>query len=137
MEKNKSDMLFELIRNRRSIRKFLDKDVYNTLVTAYYNHTENRPFLQLGIILAIYKTKCETMNLEGYIETWRQSPILKDIFDGCFDVVVDDFVIDKHTSKGRKLAKNISDFVNEGAFVVNQDEKYYNKELEELYKSRK
>ena len=41
--------------------------------------------------------------------------------------VPDDFVIDRHCSAGRKLGRNLVDFAMEGSLVVNQNQKWFNK----------
>ena len=46
------------------------------------------------------------------------------IFKNREKLVIDDYVIDMHTSLGRKLGKNAINFMAEGALVVNEDKEY-------------
>lgn len=115
---------------------FLAPEVHDALIQAYYNHTENKPFISNAILIALYSVTYTKMNLESNIAVWNQHPYLHQMLNGELKLEIDPFVIDKHTSKGRSMGMNIQDFVDEGAVVENQDVQYYNKTLADLYKER-
>ena len=47
--------------------------------------------------------------------------------------IVDDYVLDKHCSVGRKKGKNNLDFAKEGSFVKNQNKKWFVKKYRDAY----
>lgn len=121
----------------RALSKVIPATTHDILVEAYYNHTENRPFLQHAIIIALYNLPYEKFNIEPYVQSWKKkgSEIQK-MLNGEYSLEIDDFVIDKHTLQGKKMGKGIKEFVEEGSIVIPQDPKFYNKTLEEIYKIR-
>jgi hypothetical protein len=50
---------------------------------------------------------------------------------------IDDYVIDMHTSQGRKMGKNRKDFALEGCLVVNEEKEFLVKEWREYYVKEK
>jgi len=46
---------------------------------------------------------------------------------------VDDYVIDKHCSKGRKLGKGLIEFMKEGSLVVNENKKWFVEKYRKKY----
>ena len=52
---------------------------------------------------------------------------------GNYDLLIDWFVVDKHTSIGKNLGSTRTDFVLEGAKVENQDRFYFNDLLHQVY----
>jgi hypothetical protein len=122
----------------RVLSTFLDPVVHDILVEAAFNHIEYRPFLGVAILIAINNltyVPIESM-VESMVEVWRTAPVLKQMLRGEFTLVVDDYVIDKHTAKGRMNGTTITDFVNFGALIIPEDERYRNKELERIYQAR-
>ncbi len=118
------------------LSRVLAPEIHDTLVEAYYNHTESRPFLQNAIMIALYRLPYEKLDLTPLVEIWRQAPILKSMLNGEHKLEIDSFAIDKHTKKGRALGMNVQDFVDEGAVVSPQSEIFHNPILEQIYKTR-
>merc|ERR1712100_980763 len=54
-----------------------------------------------------------------------------------YSVNIDDYVIDMHTSQGRKMGKNRKDFALEGCLVVNEEKEFLVKEWREYYVKEK
>jgi len=119
----------------KALSKVLPPETHDILVEAYYNHTESLPFLQVAVLIALYKLPYEKYNLESAVTIWKtqQKDIVTDMLHGTYQLQVDEYVIDKHTALGRKNGKNINDFLTTGAVVIPQDEKYYNETLEKIY----
>lgn len=115
---------------------FLDQQTHDILVNAYYKHSESRPFLQNAIMCALFRVKYQPFDVEPYVKNWRNSQQLQDFLDGKHTLVIEEYVIDKHTAKGRRAGATIDNFVNEGSLVVPQDERFYNKTLHDIYKTR-
>ena len=46
---------------------------------------------------------------------------------------VDDYVLDKQCSMGRKMGKTTADFAKEGALVVNENKEWVNKKYRDAY----
>ena len=114
--------------------KFLDVECHDILVEAYYNHTENRPFLQNGLVIALYGLKYEKINI---IADPNDNNHINDMLHGRYDTIkIDDFVIDKHTRDGRDAGMTVSDFVDEGALVIPEDLTYRNELLAKIYSVR-
>lgn len=113
--------------------KFLPPKTHDILVEAYYNHTESRPFLQNAILITLYKLPYEFYDLKPIADLWSQQPSLNEMLEGKYKLEIDDFAIDKHTRLGKQKGKTIKDFVNEGAYVANQDPKYENELLAKIY----
>jgi len=120
----------------KALSKILPPETHDILVEAYYNHTENRPFLQNAILIALYELPYKKFNIEPAVEIWRQQPVLQQMLNGDFTFEVDPYVIDKHTRKGRTMGKTIKEFVEEGSVVIPQSKEYYSKTLETIYKTR-
>jgi len=51
-------------------------------------------------------------------------------------IKIDDFVIDKHTKDGRNAGMSVKDFVDDGAYVANEDMTYHNELLVKIYSTR-
>ena len=119
-----------------ALSKILSPETHDILVDAYYNHSENRPFLQNAILTALYEVPYKKLNIEPAVDFWNQQPLLKQMLDGNFTLDIDPFVIDKHTQQGRAMGKNIQDFVDEGAVVSPLAKDFYSETLEYIYKTR-
>lgn len=115
----------------RALYLVLDNNVYDILVDAYYNHSEKRPFLQNAILIAI-----NNLPYQKYEINFEPYPGVADLYEGNYQIEIDDYVVDKHTRLGRLNGKTIQDFVDDGAKVIPQDPEYYDEILEEIYKLR-
>lgn len=120
----------------KALSKVLPPETHDILVDAYYNHTENRPFLQNAILIALYSLPYKKLDLTPYINIWKDQPVLHQMLTGEFPLEIDAFAIDKHTQQGRSKGMGIKEFVDDGAAVANQDPTYYNKLLEDIYRTR-
>jgi hypothetical protein len=120
----------------KALAQVLPAHVHDTFVSAYYNHTENRPFLQCAILAALYRAPYTQTNLSQLCVNWESNPELTKMMTGAYTLVVNDYVIDKHTRLGRLKHKTIKDFVEEGAIVNSQCPIFFNEVLAELYKQR-
>ena len=115
----------------RALSLVLDNQVYNILVEAYYNHSEKKPFLQNAILITINNLHYQKYELKS-----DPYPRVADFYEGNYQIEIDDYVVDKHTRKGRLNGKTIQDFVDSGAVVIPQDMEYYAEVLEEIYRTR-
>lgn len=110
------------------LSKFLPNETHDILCEAYFNHTESRPFLQFALIIALYNLPYNKIDIIPDI-TINVDDLLK-----CeTPLVVDDFVIDKHTKKGKMSGKTVQNFVDEGALIIPEDMTYNNEFLAKLY----
>jgi hypothetical protein len=74
---------------------------------------------------------------EGKWTTDHCNSMVEKLFKGRECLVMDDYVVDMHTSLGRKMKKNKEDFATEGGLVVNEDKEYFVKEWRDLYVNEK
>jgi hypothetical protein len=115
-----------------TLRYFLHSDVVDPLVTAYFNITENRPFITTATIAALHRVQYSLLNPGRY-----DGPIsLNDLVSNNYHLELDGYVYDKHTKEGRKRGADIKLFVTEGAHVENEDPTYINEPLKILYTNR-
>ena len=120
----------------KALALVLPVNISDILVGAYYNHTENRPFLQCAILTALHEVNYHNTELLNLVQLWRTNDELTKMMNGNYRLVVDDYVIDKHTRLGRLQHKTIKDFVEDGAVVEPQSTIFYNEQLATLYKQR-
>jgi len=130
----------------RAMAKILPVETYNILVNANYNHTENRPFLQNAILIALYGLSYHTLDLEPFVQKWHQletidihgvkQPVVQQMLNGDFTLEIDPFVIDKHTHMGRIMGMGTKEFHQEGAKIIPQNPTYYNQTLDTIYTNR-
>jgi ribA/ribD-fused uncharacterized protein len=116
------------------LSKFLDVECHDILVESYYNFSENRPFIQNAIVIALYGLKYEKINI---IADPNDNDHIDDMLNGRYKTLqIDDFVIDKHTRDGRSNGMTVNNFVDEGAYVANEDLNYHNDLLAKIYSVR-
>jgi len=114
------------------LSKFLDVETHDILVESYYNQGENRPFLQLAIIVSLYNLKYEKVNIIA-----DPNDNVDDLLNGRYETIkIDDFVIDKHTKDGRNSGATINDFVTKGSSVIPEDMTYHSELLIKIYSTR-
>lgn len=119
------------------IKPYLNLKVWELLFNTYLEHNENRPFIMTAVTCALYGLNginTEVDNFEDLVKTWLESSIFQQLTSGQYELVIDPYVIDKHTAEGRKNKKTADDFRHEGAFVNNQDPTFHLPLLEEIYK---
>ncbi len=95
-------------------------------------------FIMLAIMSAI-KRPWDGVNLKDFKtnETNKNERITSNInilTQGKYKFVVDDYVVDMHTKKGRMSGKTRKDFVEEGAIVVNEETVYSIPLFEKIYR---
>lgn len=120
----------------RALAQVLPPQTHDILVNAYYKHTESRPFLQLAIVIAVYAVPYSSYDLTSTITMVQTETVYQRILKSEFPLVLDSFVLDKHTAEGRQAGKGTAEFVTDGALVIPQDIRYYREDLESLYKQR-
>lgn len=119
------------------LREFLPEETHDILVKAYYNHTENRPFLSCALTAILFNRVAEKgCRVQELAKCWSSSETVNLLLEGNYSLVVDDYAIDKHTKKGREMGKNTKNFVEEGALVNNQDPELFDERCYNLYAQR-
>lgn len=124
------------------LRPYFQPHVIDVLATAYYKQSEKGPFLSTALTAALYRNdggRYEDMerSVARDIETWRSHPTLELLIHSRYSpLVIDSYVIDKHTKEGRLKGSTLSNFVTEGAQVHNQDPTYQILHLQRLYETR-
>lgn len=128
-------------------------NLIETLQEGYFTYSENRPFLVLGVMLFLYPLdQLEDPHLQANsvkelcIESISQYPQedfkdadesiiygLQSLMSGRYQLIVEDYMIDKHTKEGKQAGSNRQKFVIEGAKVIPQHPQYYNHLLAEIY----
>jgi hypothetical protein len=101
------------------------------LAKAYFTFRENRPFLSLGVMLAIHGSEPPD-HIDPYARLWED--YVKPFLSGHYTIVVDDYCVDKHTKEGRSKGRGREDFVSEGAKICNECPKFVGG-VYDLYKS--
>ena len=97
----------------------LPKTVCEPLETAYMTVAESTPFLRLALWLCV-----KGVLPPGTPMDVRPTLTLPQLLAGQYRVVVDPFIVDKHTMPGRALGLGREEFANEGAVVVNEDPRF-------------
>jgi alkylated DNA repair dioxygenase AlkB len=111
----------------------LPYEVSDTLSKAYFKMTEKGPFLMTAVVVALYGTSYNDLDLNPTINVWREHGSLNQLMKGEYEFTLDDYVIDKHTLEGKMKGATRNTFVNEGAMVIPQSELYYIKQFEDIY----
>ena len=97
----------------------LPKDVLTALEKAYDTVSETTPFLRLGLWLCV-----QGLQPPGAPLDIQPTYTISDLLTGKYRVVVDEFVVDKHTKAGRGLGLGRTEFAVEGSKVVNEDPRF-------------
>ena len=97
----------------------LPKDVLTALEKAYDTVSETTPFLRLGLWLCV-----QGLQPPGAPLDIQPTYTISDLLTGKYRVVVDEFVVDKHTKAGRGLGFGRTEFAVEGSKVVNEDPRF-------------
>lgn len=111
------------------MKEYLQVELWELLMNAYFTRAERRPFMMTALCVILYhrhlfgmyapdtiheiiQTKTNEMMKEAIVEQMRS---------GNYVLTIDKYVIDKHTYEGSKSGANTLQFVQEGAFVANED----------------
>jgi len=106
----------------------LPKDVLGPLEKAYDTIIETTPFLRLALWLCV-----QGVLPPGPPLSVAPSLTVPQLLAGQYRVVVDEFVVDKHTKAGRGLGLGRAEFAVEGSKVVNEDPRLVNETYRRLY----
>jgi hypothetical protein len=117
--------------------------VVDVLSKAYFTLSEGRPFLMMAITKILYSrpdqieqdvnlSELEVIINQG-IQIWNNHSYLTKLLSGDYQFTIPDFAADMHTREGKRMGKNRSNFVREGALVTNQNSIYYDSMLERIY----
>ncbi len=119
---------------------FVDKNAMNVIKMACFSMAEPKPTKNkpnprndtkympvLSISAALFDVKYEYVSIPG------DNSGLKNLLSGKYELEVDDYVIDKHTSEGAQKGKTRKDFVNEGAVVYPEDMRFHFDQLADVY----
>lgn len=104
------------------------KNLFSLLEKCFFDLSEDKPFLRMAIYLVLdqdYSIGNKTDFIPKILE--------KDLQIGKYEIIVKDYVIDQHTAEGRKNGSTRNEFVNEGAFVTNEDPRFDNEILKKIY----
>ena len=124
----------EIVKKNEKLKKVLDwklKDFFKK------DRKERFIFLYASVDLCMYyggewddswEGKYE-MDLNDYKEMYKDGIILEERKR----MKMNDFVVDMHTSAGKKLGKNKENFKKEGCFVLNENEEYLRKDWKNFY----
>ncbi|MHB1909818.1 MAG: hypothetical protein ACYCQJ_13260 [Nitrososphaerales archaeon] len=93
------------------------------LQKAFFATTEDRPFLQLAVTMALYRLKGKG-EISIRPEAVEKSTILPKLLQGQYTFTLDLYVVDKHTRAGREMGMTREDFVKQGALVIPEDPRF-------------
>lgn len=135
---------------------FLPTRTHDILVAGYYDHSEQRPFLQHAILIALYRLKSTPSQeyidfVEQKPDEWEFDNKTKDIeyngklftkpefvnlaLSGNYNLVIDDFAKDMHTRAGKKRGMTKQQFVTEGSLVIPQSQKFFDPRFLKVYQT--
>ena len=125
-DKKKSDVVWNLI------NEFIKGEPYKILKTAFDRLGEKRPIIVMAVLFVLHDIKLDILDLKSTLDDVRESKLIE-VLEGGYKLEIDEYVIDKHTSKGRSKGLGRAEFVKEGAIIFGEDEKYKDEILEKLY----
>ena len=131
-------MIWEFLHSRIFGNVYLKKCVdYRLQEFNNKNRKERCIFLTAAVDLCL-----ERNNIVWDPNLLKEVPVadetdIESIYKNRKKLVMDDYVIDMHTSLGRKLGKNAINFMAEGAVVLNEDKEYLIDEWRESYNEGK
>ena len=97
----------------------LPRDILTALEKAYDTISETTPFLRLGMWLCV-----QGVLPSGTPLVIQPTYTTSQLLTGEYRVVVEEFVVDKHTKAGRGLGLGRTEFAMEGSKVVNEDPRF-------------
>jgi len=123
MTTNPAILLWKILEN------FLPKETFNLMVQSYFSLNEPRLYLVNSILAVIYENTDTPKT--GIKKICRKQNVK--LLRGRYKLEIKDYVVDKHTLKGRQMGANRKQFVEQGAIVLPQNEKYYDSVLAKIY----
>ena len=119
----------------------------NPLLTKCLNYRLKEFFNKSKKERGIFLTSAIDLCLEKNNITWSADALknepdvnvegVRNLFQNRKKLVFDSYVIDMHTSLGRKMGKNAINFMEEGSFVKDEDQEFLEKEWRETYNNGK
>ena len=119
----------------------------NPLLTKCLNYRLKEFFNKSKKERGIFLTSAIDLCLEKNNITWSADALknepdvnvedVENLFQNRKKLVFDSYVIDMHTSLGRKMGKNAINFMEEGSFVKDEDQEFLEKEWRETYNNGK
>lgn len=111
---------------------YLAPDVYNELAHAYYNLSETRPFASLALLASVHRDRLPAPEVD--IGGWKDDYEAAQTYAS--ELVIDDYVVDKHTQQGRQEGADTLRFVTEGSLVDPEDLSFRDETLLAIYQAR-
>ena len=102
---------------------------HESVKNAYWELSEKRPFLVLLMLAKIYNLPHE----EYDIEPSEDEDLERRLLTGNYDLELDEYVIDMHTSRGKRSGKDRDYFTLVSSKVENESEKYKLCDYEYIY----
>ena len=119
----------------------------NPLLTKCLNYRLKEFFNKSKKERGIFLTSAIDLCLEKNNITWSADALknepdvnvedVENLFRNREKLVFDSYVIDMHTSLGRKMGKNAINFMEEGSYVKDEDQEFLEKEWRETYNNGK
>jgi hypothetical protein len=116
------------------LKDFLDASVWEILVDMYLLLSENRPFLMIGIVSALYRVEYKEVNIGSKALKWEKKGLSIPYLNGTHKLTIQPEAIDKHTKRGRQEGKTRETFVNDGAAVNLEDPDFAVPIFQEVYR---
>jgi hypothetical protein len=77
-------------------------------------------FITMALFMAVWGLKSQPFSITATATAWEENPMLQQLLTGDYTLELDDYVVDKHTQRGRSQGKSRDVFVHEGAVVTNR-----------------
>jgi hypothetical protein len=117
------------------LKEFLPPAVWEALIDCYLSISENMPFLMCAIVCILYNVEYRPFDITQLYGAWVNEESASHILAGNYILEVDDYVIDRHTRRGRLNGKNMKDFVTEGSKISPEDQRFVTPIFKTVYES--
>lgn len=123
----------------RMMEKHLPNDkivekLFAELERYYFTLSENNPFLRMAIFLILHDDRPGAEHfIPGKYTGYKPEITEEELLHGEYELVVKDYVLDKHTAQGRRGGADREKFVTEGALVHNEDPRFDEPVLKKIY----
>jgi hypothetical protein len=108
-----------------ALSRHLDRDTFLPLMNGYWFASEKSPYMMVAL-------SCVQFSIKHTAQVIFESP--KEIKHNYIIQSIQDYAIDMHTMVGKRNGKTRADFVNEGALVFPEDDRFIDPLLVEIYK---
>jgi hypothetical protein len=114
------------------LKNFLPTAPWKVLLTAYLDIKENRPFLMMAILIALYRIE-DSFTEEN---TFDVKELTSKVLRGETKLeITEPYVVDKHTKEGKARGAGRREFVTEGSLVIPEDDRYVIESYKKVYES--